>query len=216
MKQRKKKRSLLQWLGLLGVISFLSYLAAVVICPRAYPGYDWMRQAVSDLSAETAPSRQAWNQIAALYNVGGIVSVTLVCVFVEGKLSKTLRTGIYLFALMNWISSVGYAMFPLSQSGYAGSMQDIFHVYVVTTLVILLSIVSLAVIIVGGIQEKAYSYLAVWAAIALFMMFVGAAGTGLIPKQYFGIIERCSVFAATGFNAVLGISLFLGFPQKRK
>ena len=36
------KRSLTQKLGLLGVVSFLSYTAAVVFAPLAYPGYNWM------------------------------------------------------------------------------------------------------------------------------------------------------------------------------
>ena len=42
------KRTLTQKLGLLGVVSFLSYTAAVVFAPLAYPGYNWMAQAVSD------------------------------------------------------------------------------------------------------------------------------------------------------------------------
>ena len=50
------KKTLLQRLGLLGVVSFLSYTAAVVFAPLAYPEYNWMAQAVSDLSAANAPS----------------------------------------------------------------------------------------------------------------------------------------------------------------
>lgn len=50
------KKTFLQKLGLLGVLSFLSYAAAVVFSPLAYPGYRWMAQAVSDLSAANAPS----------------------------------------------------------------------------------------------------------------------------------------------------------------
>ena len=50
------KKSLIQKLGLLGVVSFLSYTAAVVFAPLAYPNYNWMAQAVSDLSAANAPS----------------------------------------------------------------------------------------------------------------------------------------------------------------
>ena len=52
------KRSLIHWLGLTGIVALLSYAAAVIFAPFAYPGYNWMAQAVSDLSAETAPSRQ--------------------------------------------------------------------------------------------------------------------------------------------------------------
>ena len=42
------------------------------------------------------------------------------------------------------------------------------------------------------------------------MMLVGAIGMKLVPAQAFGIVERFSVFAATGFNAALGIHLFCG------
>lgn len=31
----------------------------------------------------------------------------------------------------------------------------------------------------------------------------------IVPKEYFGIVERFSVFAATGFNAVLGVHLYM-------
>ena len=58
------KRSLTQKLGLLGVVSFLSYTAAVVFAPLTYPGYNWMAQAVSDLSAANAPSLALWNQLS--------------------------------------------------------------------------------------------------------------------------------------------------------
>ena len=42
-------------LGILGLISLLSYTAMVVFSPLAYPGYDWMTMAVSELSAVGAP-----------------------------------------------------------------------------------------------------------------------------------------------------------------
>ena len=209
------KRGLINYLGLLGIVSLLSYTAAVLFAPLAYPGYNWMAQAVSDLSAESAPSRMLWNQLASLYGVCGMISVMMVCVYIQGKLTKTLRLGIYLFAAMNWVSSVGYTMFPLSESGNPSGFQNVMHIYVVTMLVVLLSIVSLVVIIVGGCREKSFRSLTVWAALALALMLAGAIGTGVVPLRYFGIVERFSVFAATGFTAVLGVYLFLGFPTSR-
>lgn len=207
------KRTLINKLGLLGVVALLSYTAAVIFAPLAYPGYNWMAQAVSDLSASSAPSKILWQQLSSLYNVCGIVSVTMVCVFIQDKLTKTLRIGIYLFAIMNWISNVGYAMFPLSDSGNAGAFQDMMHIYVVTVLVVLLSIVSLIVIMIGGYRNGKYRSLAVWATMALLLMFAGAIGINIVPREYFGIPERFSVFAATGFNAVLGIYLYWGFEM---
>lgn len=207
------KRTLINYLGLLGVISLLSYTVAVIFSPYAYPNYNWISQAVSDLSANNAPSKMLWEQLSSLYGICGIISIMMVCVFIQGKLNKTIRIGIYLFATMNWVSSVGYKMFPLSDSGNPGTFQDIMHIYVVTVLVVLLSIVSLVVIMIGGYRDKKYHSLAIWASIALLFMFIGAIGVNVVPREYFGIPERFSVFAATGFNAVLGIYLFYGFQN---
>lgn len=205
------KKTLINWLGLLGLISLLSYIVAVIFSPLAYPDYNWMAQAVSDLSAANAPSKMLWNQLSSLYGICQMISIMMVCVFVQNKLTKTLRIGIYLFAVMNWITNIGFSMFPLSNSGYAGNFQDMMHGFVVTPLVILFSIVSLIVIIIGSYQYKQYKTLAKWAAATLFLMIIGAVGVGIAPNEYFGIFERFSVFAVAGFNAVLGVYLFKGF-----
>lgn len=209
------KKSLIQKLGLLGVVSFLSYTAAVVFAPLAYPGYNWMAQAVSDLSAANAPSLALWNQLSALYNACEVVCVTIVCIGIQGQKTRLLRTGIYLFAVMEWISAVGYRMFPLSDSGYAGAFQDVMNM-VITALVVLLSIVSLTVIIAAGVKNKNCRSYGVCAGVALGMMLVGAMGMKIVPAEYFGVVERFSVFAATGFNAALGIHLFCMKPKEIK
>lgn len=205
----KEKKTLLNYCGLLGVVSLLSYTAAVVFSPLAYPGYNWMAQAVSDLSAANAPSLALWNRLSSLYNSCELLCVMMVCVGIQGQKTKLLRTGIYLFAAMEWISAVGYRMFPLSDSGYAGELQDMMHM-VVTALVVLLSIASLTVIIIAGARDKRCRSYGVCAAVALGMMLVGALGMKIVPAGYFGVVERFSVFAATGFNAALGLHLFLG------
>ena len=158
--------------GLLGIVALLSYTAAVVFSPLAYPGYDWMAQAVSDLSASNAPSLRLWNQLSSLYNVCTLVCAMMVCVGIQGKKTRLLRVGIYLFTI------------------------------------VLLSIVSLVLIIIAGAKDKSCRSYGIFAAIALGMMMVGAMGMNIVPKNYFGIVERFSVFAATGYNAVLGIELY--------
>lgn len=126
---------------------------------------------------------------------------------IQGQKTRRLRAGVYLFAIMEWVSAIGYRMFPLSDSGYAGAFQDMMHM-VVTALVVLLSIVSLSVIVSAGLKDKSCRFYGVCAAIALGMMIIGAMGMKIVPAQYFGVVERFSVFAATGFNAELGIHLF--------
>jgi len=215
--QYMKNKHLINRLGLLGVVSFLSYLAAVVFAPLAYPGYDWKSQAVSDLSAANAPSLVLWNQLSCLYGVCVVVCVTLVCVYIQGKLNRPIRMGIYLWSAMCWLSYIGYTLFPLSESGDGGTaFEDIMHIYVVTTAVVLLSIASLVVIIAGGFRKKSYVSLAVFAIVALALMCIGAVGTGVAPKEYFGVFQRFSnVISANGFTAVLGLYLYSGFKQKK-
>lgn len=212
------KRKLINWLGLTGVVALLSYTLAVVISPSAFPGYNWMEQAVSDLSAESAPSRMLWNRIAALYGVCSVVCATCVSIYVsENKVSGRLfRIGIHLFTIMNWVSNVGYAMFPLTDSRKEiASFQESMHI-AVTVAVVLLSIISLVCLIIAGFRKDGIRGIGIWAAVALLMMLIGAIGQKAVPPQYFGIVERFSVFAAVGFNAVCGIYLFRGFPDQSK
>lgn len=202
-----RKKNFMNYCGLLGIVALLSYTVAVVFSPLDYPGYNWMAQAVSDLSASNAPSLGLWNQLSSLYNICTLICAMMVCAGIQGKESRLLRTGIYLFTAMEWISAVGFSMFPLSDSGYAGTFQDKMHI-LSTILVVLLSIVSLVTLIIAGVKRKEYRSFGVFAGIALGMMLVGALGMNIVPKEYFGVVERFSVFAAVGYNAVLGVELF--------
>ena len=202
-----RKKNFMNYCGLLGIVALLSYTAAVVFSPLAYPGYNWMAQAVSDLSATNAPSLRLWNQLSSLYNICTLICAMMVCAGIQGKGSRLLRTGIYLFTAMEWISAVGFSVFPLSDSGYAGTFQDKMHI-LSTILVVLLSIVSLVMLIIAGAKRKEYRSFGVFAGIALGMMLVGALGMNIVPKEYFGVVERFSVFATVGYNAVLGVQLF--------
>ncbi len=209
-----KGKKLINWLCLSGVVSLIFYILHAVVGARYYPGYDWMSQAVSDLTAINAPSFRVANGLASAYSLFACLSCALVCIIIEGKGNKVLRLGIYLFAIMNWVSGIGYALFPLSDSGYAGAFQDIMHVYVITVLVIVLSIVSLVLMIIGGLKnQKKYKSLAVWAAITLTCMFIGPVGMVVVPITYFGIVERFSVYSVVLFNAILGVYGFAFFDK---
>ena len=216
MSKEDNKKKLINWLGLIGIIQLISYTAAIIFSPMAFPGYDWKSMAASDLSAMDAPSRILWDQLSAFYNVGSVVCATCVSIYVsEKKIStKLFRLGVYLFTIMNWISNVGYKMFPLSDSGKdIAGFQEIMHM-VTTAAVVLLSIVSLVLLIIVGCKKKEMRGIGIWAIIALILMFAGAIGSGAVPPEYFGIFERFSTFSAVGFNAVLGVYLFKGFNNQ--
>ena len=195
----------LKHLGMCGIISLLSYTAMVVFSPLAYPGYDWLSMAVSDLSAVGAPSAALAERLNALFGPCAVVCVMAVCVGAAGCRSRLLKTGIGFFAAMEWITAVGYKMFPLVQGETVLAFQNAMHI-AVTVLVVLFSIISLVLIAIGG-RKESISALSSWATAFLAAMMIGAFGTGVLPKSVFGLFERFSTFSAVIFNAVLGICL---------
>ena len=94
------------------------------------------------LSASNAPSLRLWNQLSSLYNVCTLVCAMMVCLGIQKKGTRLLRSGVYLFTIMEWVSAVGFGMFPLSDSGYAGTFQDQMHI-LSTVIVVLLYITNL-------------------------------------------------------------------------
>ncbi|MCI5730723.1 MAG: DUF998 domain-containing protein [Eubacterium sp.] len=186
----------------------MSYTAMVVFSPLAYPGYDWLSMAVSDLGAEGAPSEQLASQLNALFGPCGLVSIMFVCVGVAGCKSKVLKSGIYFFAAMEWICNVGYNLFPWVKDAPASNPQNVMHL-LVTVLVVVFSLASLVLVAIGARKEEMKS-LGIWAIVCLVAMLIGPLGTSLLPKAVFGLFERFSTFSAVVFNAILGIYLMKG------
>lgn len=106
----------LKHLGVFGIISLLSYTAMIVFSPLAYPGYDWLSMAVSDLCAEGAPSEELASQLNALFGPCALVSVMAVCVGITGCKVRPLKLGIYCFTAM-LIGPVGTALLPKTVFG---------------------------------------------------------------------------------------------------
>ncbi len=211
-------RKLINWIGLTGLAALISYAAAAYFCRGAFPGYNWMESAVSDLSAGTAPSRQLWDRLSAVYSAGSVVCATCVAIYVSEKKisSRMFRVGIYLFTVMNWISKIGYSIFALDDAGkQISSFQEVMHM-IVTAFVVILSIASLVLLIIAGVRNKEVRGIGIWAAIFFAMMLMGPIGMQVFPPQYFGIAERFSIYSAIGFNAVLGVYLFNGFGNEGK
>ncbi len=197
------KRKLINWLCLTGVLSIIFYLLHDIIGGLNYPNYDRLSQAVSDLTATDAPSFVVATNLSKIYGTLSCVCCTLLCILVEEK-NKKLKTGIYLFTIMSYISLIGYSLFPLSSSGYDGSVASFIHVYIITTLVVILSIISIVLLIMGFKKEnsKLYEILSI---ISLTAMFAGAIGSSIVPKEYFGVIERFSTYSAVILTGILGI-----------
>lgn len=199
-----KKKSLINWLCLSGIISIIFYILHDIVGGMNYPSYNFMSQAVSDLTATDAPSFVVASGYVTIYKILNCLCCALVCILIKKEKNKVFRIGIYLFSIMNFISALGYALFPLSSSGFDGSFQTIMHVYVITTLVVLLSIISLILIAIGSFKSNK-KVLGILAIVSLVLMFIGAVGSANVSKEIFGLIERFSTYSAVLFTGILGI-----------
>ena len=211
MENEKLNRQLWLLVLICGVLAVITYLLHDVIGGLHYPGYVWTKQAVSDLTAADAPSYVVASGFTTVHKILTCVCYAYLCILIRSE-RKMLCLGITLFAIMHGISAVGYALFPLTGSGYDGSTQSFIHVYVLTALIVPLSIVSLILIAIGSFKGKR-RLLGILALVALAAMFVGAVGSQAAPKEYFGILERFSTYSATVFTGVLAV---YGFGRMRK
>lgn len=195
-------------LGIFGIISLLSYTAMVVFSPLAYPGYDWMTMAVSELSAVGAPSADLVNRLNCLFGPCGLVSIMAVCVAIASIPSKRFRFGVYCFAAMEWLCNVGYTCFPWVSDAANTNPQNVMHL-IVTVLVVVFSLTALVLIILGA-KKAGQKSLGIWASVCLAAMLIGPIGTGMLPASVFGLFERIGMFSVVIFNAVMGMYLFVG------
>lgn len=172
-----------------------------------YPGYNALKQAVSDLTAANAPSREIAASLSTVYAIFTAAACIVLCIFFQGREQKTFRIGIYLFTIMQWLSAVGYALFPLSDSGYSGEFQDVMHM-VVTGFVVPLSIASMILIAVACLKNKKDKCFGILTIVILGLMAIGSIGTGIVSPKYFGVPERISVYSVVVYTGMLSIFAF--------
>ena len=203
------KKPLIQWFGLFGIASLLSYVVGMIFVPSAYPGYDWISQPVTDLYARNAPSFALWNQLASLYAVGALVCVAMLAVAIQEKWNKPIRSGIYLITATAWISSIGSLVLRFSGAEGAITFPDV-TIYILDIMVILAIITSKILIMKGGYRQKTNYSLAICATIALALMIISIIGMIISPAEYLGIFHRAVILPFNGFVALLGLFLFMG------
>lgn len=209
-----KKKKAENWLCISGVISILFYFLHLYWGQKKYHGYNWLNQAVSDLTAIDAASYIIATKFSSLYGMFACVCCLIISLMIRSRYNKTFRIGIYLFTIMNLLSYIGYTLFPLSGKGYPGNFQDIMHFYVVTFGVVILSIISLIFLIKGGFKNNGNKAIGILAIITFILMLFGSISMNIFPKEYFGLFERFSIFSVVFFTGSLGVFGFM-MPDKK-
>ena len=198
-------RTLARFLSLSGVVAAVFYFLHIYFGIQSYPHYNSLSQVVSDLTAIDAPSFVVASRFSSLYSLFSVLGCTILCLLVMGQFNKIFRLGIFLYTVMNWVSGVGYTLFPLSGKGFQNTLQDIMHFSVVTITVVVLSIVSLLLLFIGGFRNRETKVMAILGLLALLFMLFGSVGISIFPREYFGLFERFRGFSVVIYTAILGL-----------
>ena len=185
-----------------GPLSAFVYLT-FDLAARAYPGYSYSAQTISEISAIGAASRPLAVQIGFAYDI-------LLIAFAAGLWLVARGPALRIAALaLAAIGALGFAWPPMHMRGVAFGPQDSMHIIFagITSLLILIAIISGAAAF--GNAFRRYSFATV------IVMSIAGAATGSqaskiaanLPPPWAGITERIDVGTYLLWVTVLGLML---------
>ena len=202
-----KNYKLLRVFSLLGLIAVIFYFLHIILGSLFYEDYNPMAQAISDLTAEDSPSRNIAMPFSMVYGIFTVIFSIYFLVYFKQKINKCVTFGARFFCIMNFISFFGYTLFPLSEAGYAGTLQDKMHM-AVTVLVVLFTLLALILFIIGFFKVKNINYLGIISLCAFILLLAGAVLINILPKEYFGIAERINAYTVVTYTGILSFWMY--------
>ena len=201
------KKKLTDIFSLFGVIGVLFYFLHVILGTLFYEGYNPMAQAISDLTASNSPSRNIATVFSMIYGIFTVIFSIYFFVYFKQKINRCVTFGAGFFCSMNIVSFLGYTFFPLSESGYAGTFQDKMHI-VVTIMVVLFTIIALILLVIGFFRTEKLKYLGIISLCTFLLVLAGPILMNMVPKEYFGIAERISIYPLMMYTGILSLWMY--------
>jgi len=195
-----------------GVLSSLLYVSRDLAAWLSYPGYDFVNQVISELSAIGVPSRgidvamgRAYVALLVLFGAG---------IWVSAGERRALRvTG----ALLAASAIYGWFWPPMHMRGQPTGLTDTLHiVWTAAWLVMTLAAMGFAAAVLG--RRFQYYTVATVAVMLLFGALTGMQGARLaanLPTPFIGIYERLNIGAFLLWVVVLSIDLWPGRFNQR-
>jgi len=208
-----KSKKPIELFSLFGVIGIFFYFLHVLLGSFFYEGYNPMAQAISDLTASNSPSKNIARPFSFFYGIFTVIFSTCFFVYFKQKINRYVTFGAGFFCLMTIVSFFGYTFFPLAESGYAGTLQDIMHM-AVTVAVVLLTIISLILFMIGFFRTQNIKYLGIISLCTFLLLLTGAMLLNIFPKELFGIAERINVYSIVLFTGILSFWMYKYILQK--
>ncbi|HEU5422904.1 MAG TPA: DUF998 domain-containing protein [Nitrolancea sp.] len=190
-----------------GVIASAWWVAADVIASLRYPGYSYLDQTVSELSAEGAPTR------AFLMAVNAVPFAALLAAFGLGvwALSRA-RAGRVIGGLLAGSAVVGLLggiLFPMMMRGAEGDLRNAMHApYGAVSMLLFVLMFGFGAKLLGTrFRYYTYGTIAVWFVFGVLMALQSGRMVADEPTPWMGLEERISVYATMLWFAVLSVGL---------
>lgn len=191
---------------LCGLFVPIVYIGMDLFTGLNYPGYSFINQAISELSAIGSPTKQIWDTVMSL-TLG-----PLLIAFGVGVFSLAKKLSLKLTGIMLWIWGIsGYIwfFFPMNMRETVGSFTDTMHL-VMAGLTVL--IITLLITAGAFAYSKAFRFYSI---ITIIIMLVFGSLVSIqapniathLPTPGMGILERISVYSSMIWVGVLSASL---------
>ncbi len=202
---KKQKKSSKRILFACGIFASLVYILIDIFAAFQTPGYNYINQTISELSAVGAPARPIWIAMSFIFNplliafgIGILLSVRKKSLFTTGVL-------LVLWGLLGFV----WLFFPMHQRGSIGSTTDTMH------LVMAAITVPLMMLFIGFGSVSLGKKFRLYSILTIILMLIFGALTGQqapkvaaqLPTPGLGIMERISVYSPMIWVMVLSVIL---------
>jgi hypothetical protein len=186
---------LLTVLLLCGVTAAVLYVAADIFAAATYPGYSYVDQQQSELSAIGAPTRPFWIGMASVYTV--LMIAFGLGVWHSAGARRSLRAAGALLAAFGIIGYLWVLFAPMNPVGQARTATDTMHlVFLVVQILVMVLFMCFGAAALGR-GFRGFSILVVVVMLAAGGV-VGAHAEAIAAGQsppWLGLVERISIYA---------------------
>ena len=178
---------------LCGALAPFFYIAAAIIGWLLAPGYDHIRDSVSDLLRPGMPNKVLLDSLMFLSNIF-IVIGSAAALIVHKKLNKPVNAGLIMILSAGILSTLSAHVFRLPM-GPAMTLSGIIHIVIVA----LLAILSLTFILLIGYGMKEYGgweKFKTYSIITFILFLIGGAISPIVVSSglpLVGLVEKISV-----------------------
>ena len=197
------------WL-LTGVVAALVYIAHTIVGDLLWSDYSAVKQAISDLTADSAPNASMLRIFTTVYGVLTVVFSVSLWQFLKGKFNQFVNWGTIFMVVLFTVSFLGYMLFPLDGDGASMNFQNVMHI-VVTAIVVLSTILSLFLLGIGLLRYPTQKKLSTMLLVATGVIVASGASIGIVlanQLDILGIVERINIYTLQIVIAVLSIHYY--------